>query len=1496
MKIYLFRGLFVVLFSFLLVSNNLYGMFSNGEKMVENSVWSFKSYAPELYLLSETSTLLLFNLETTADSCDAVTLPFTEGFNLNSTTFKCWSILDNNKDATAPTGNNIWKQFASTPYEGDRAMYFYGVTSVVQNDDWLISPTIKMDGSLYAITYYYKTAASYDNNFEVVLLKGDIEPTSYKKVLEPSEKRNTTVYLKKTLYVEDEVGDVNIAWHVTAKGGAIVFIDLVKIEKIDCKAPEAMVLIKDIETNKAKAEWTDPYNHTSWEYYVQLPGSGLPQGSGFIEHKMEANLSRLNAGGNLTSNTEYELYIRAMCDNGKGSAWVGPITFKTSCESFTIPFFEGFNTTSASLDCWQIVDNNKDATSPTGNNIWRFWKVGAFEGDQMMYFNGPRTNDDWLISPTLLLDSNKTYRLQYYYKTNSTAKNNFEVLLSTTGSSLDGFKTVLVANKSYSNVDFVQETVFFSGVSIANIAWHITSESGITISLDNITIEEVVNCPEPLNLNVQNIQTNSAELSWTDAFNASNWEYHVQRKGLGQPTQNGTSTSKKEITATQDFEGDSLDPNTEYEFYVRTVCSDNSFSVWAGPYPFRTICGTFTTPFWEGFNANSNTFICWNIIDGNGDSTSPTGNNIWRNVVQSTAYEGSHLMFFFANTTNPAQLPHNDWLISPTITFDANKMYRLKYHYKTASSATYDYEFEVLLSDNGVETNQFKTALVEKKKYEPSDLWKEEYVFIKNISGNVNVAWHVTSPSPITYLYLDNIFIEEVTGCAEPINIEVSNIDTNKATISWQDDMGGENWEYYIQKEGEGFPKTKGVSTNSKINDITTATSGEKLFPNTDYEIYVRTDCGDGTFSIWNGPFKFATSCDVYELPFWEGFNKDSKTLRCWTVRDNADQTLDLGNTWRVTNVISEGDQALYHYGYNSAKTPFNDWLISPTFNLEKGSYVLKFKYRTHATVSYLNEFEVLLSDSGQSASDFDKVLLPSKIYNNGIYNEQVVFFDAEHALTNIAWHITAKNTNYTYLYLDDISIKKASNCSEPYYVKVTEQTDSSIAIEWEQNDGITNWEAVIVEYGKDENSIPVQKLSVQGTPEARFTGLTSGKGYTIYVRAQCDTNNAFSNWSTRVDSGTVVNTNDDCSGVYTIPVNQSLDRIETVSGSILGAKKSALDSPECNKNLINDVWFAFTATSTVHLLSVSDVVAVTNTTIAPLLYGAIYEDNCGSITATNALTCFEIKANQNNTTLTNLIIGQKYYVRLGNFERLHAVTKLPLPDQPDFIFNLCITTAERTPMEISPSGDKYTVDELIKEVLIKSKCDLVSNVNYQVGDGSPDQQSINTLGYFNKANSNFPFNEGIILSTGEVEYAAGPYKGFNFKRGRTVGRWVGDKELRDVIHDAGGFPAIPGVPQIKDMRVTQIEFDFTPIKDSISFEYLFASNSYSPKCIASCHNGALFAAWLIDVETGKGINLAKVTGSDSPIGLETIIDTQKTGGKCKSVNPEYYWNHYENN
>jgi len=955
-------------------------------------------------------------------------------------------------------------------------------------------------------------------------------------------------------------------------------------------------------------------------------------------------------------------------------------------------------------------------------------------------------------------------------------------------------------------------------------------------------------------LDVKDITDKDATIFWEDEF-GKNWEYFVDFDGSSLPKSAGTKTTSKSLKVTVDNKGNALKPNTAYEYYVRTDCGGGDFSDWSGPIKFRTACSIVALPFWEGFNNDSETFYCWSILDINNDGAGTTGK--WYQE-RWTKYEGSHSMGFSIWGTETTLT--DDWLISPTFTFTAGKIYRLKYHYQSNG------DFEVMASNKGINPSDFTKEVVKNKKYE-INTFVEKKVFITGLAGNVNLGWHIKGKARQS-AYIDNVFVEEVIGCPEPLGLDVKDIDQRSATLTWTDDFGATAWEYFVQPvtSTSKAPTGVGTATTKKDTPITVDHTGATLDPNTQYEYYVRTKCADGSFSIWAGPLRFFTLCATYDTPFWDGFNTDVETWRCWTMLDMDNDGANWGfNEWDKY----EGDRGAALSTW-SVKT--NKWLISPTINTTNDLYVLKYHYKTTDWTE--GTFEVVLSNKGpNNTADFTQMLVPMETHKINTWKEKVVFFTAPSGTSNIAWHV--QSTKSQSVYIDNVFVKKVTGCPEPYYVKTTNVTTTSVDIEWQQDGGITSWEVIVVPYASDETATPIQTITVTGSPKTTITGLSHTTAYTIYVRAKCPDNKSTSDWSTPLNTGTKADPTSDCGSAIKLKVNQTSECIEQRAVSTLNASATKTPMPSCfsSWSSIKSIWFEFTATSAAHKLSLNDLMSLVSSN--PTIYVAVYEKNCTSLGT--PVVCGDMSSWRGySSMLIGLTPGKDYVIHLG------------VPEGPD-LFNVCLSSANNGGhyLEVSPSGEKYTTEELISDVLINSNCKLISNVKYQAGDG---KSGLNTLAYFNRGQSDFPFKEGIVLSTHDANYIPGPYRGFESYKPR-IPFWTGDPDLNKVIDQIGGS----GFGSQKAVAV--LEFDFIPVKDSIKFEYIFVSDSFNKGCAVVCNpGGALFAAWLTEIETGEGQNLALVPGTKSPIAISTIRDAAKSGASCGSINPQYYDKNYANN
>ncbi|MEP6929567.1 MAG: choice-of-anchor L domain-containing protein [Flavobacterium sp.] len=172
--------------------------------------------------------------------------------------------------------------------------------------------------------------------------------------------------------------------------------------------------------------------------------------------------------------------------------------------------------------------------------------------------------------------------------------------------------------------------------------------------------------------------------------------------------------------------------------------------------------------------------------------------------------------------------------------------------------------------------------------------------------------------------------------------------------------------------------------------------------------------------------------------------------------------------------------------------------------------------------------------------------------------------------------------------------------------------------------------------------------------------------------------------------------------------------------------------------------------------------------------------------------------------------------------------------------------------------NDQKTPQQLIENILVNSSCVSVTGVS---GTGDDFTSGKNSFAYFNAGTSNFPFPEGIILTTSTSTEAIGPYK--SDKGGGDI-NWTGDQDLNEILG-------------IKSINATVLEFDFVPLTDFLSFNYIFASNEYQTFYPCSYSDG--FAFLIKEAGTNDPYkNLAVISGTDTPVSSVNIRPTIPPG------------------
>jgi hypothetical protein len=210
----------------------------------------------------------------------------------------------------------------------------------------------------------------------------------------------------------------------------------------------------------------------------------------------------------LVPNHAYAYYVRSYC-GAIPSSWAGPCNFSTTCGTDSIPYAENFDGfTAPATGCLTVTNNNGDGIQ------WVSSTAYPRSGPNSMFItkNASLAMDDWFFTPGLALTADKTYLLEFWYRTSASAVEKMEVKWGLLAGSAGMTLGQLWNNSSIQTSSFVKGTAVFTATATDTtfIGWHGYSDINRQfLSVDDITIEEVTSVT----------WNGSASASWNDPQN-----------------------------------------------------------------------------------------------------------------------------------------------------------------------------------------------------------------------------------------------------------------------------------------------------------------------------------------------------------------------------------------------------------------------------------------------------------------------------------------------------------------------------------------------------------------------------------------------------------------------------------------------------------------------------------------------------------------------------------------------------------------------------------------------------------------------------------------------------------------------------------------------------------------------------------------------------------------------------------------------------------------
>lgn len=697
-------------------------------------------------------------------------------------------------------------------------------------------------------------------------------------------------------------------------------------------------------------------------------------------------------------------------------------------------------------------------------------------------------------------------------------------------------------------------------------------------------------------------------------------------------------------------------------------------------------------------------------------------------------------------------------------------------------------------------------------------------------------------------------------SCPKPINVEAE-VTVDSATISWTEQGDATEWEVIVVPAGSGEP-------SGDEDDIILTTDNPYTFEDLDsatsYEFYVRAICDATTDDIsgWRS-FVFMTviandECDAAtEVPVNTDATCDltaSGTFQGATLSEDMPGPCDTWSTiyqdvWfefeatesaHAISILNSFDTySMYIQVFSddicddSTSEPMtcgNSPVIAS--GLTPGE---TYKIRVFSTWNLTSSFDICVRTlNSPENDDCDEAIdvpvntdATCTLTTSGTF-EDATLSSVGGVITCYEWDEAVKDVWFEFEATDTAHKVSILNVADTWstYVEVFEEADCNT---------------------------PGAEPIACGQGTMTLSGLTIGDTYKIRVSTYSATNNSTFDVCVRTLQAP---DNDDCDGAVELPVSETMECEETVSGTFSDATLSEGASDGCNdfNEPVVDVWYEFEAITTTHGIILSADASTWNVHIE------VYEEDI----CTGYLD--PIACEQTSELVVNdLTPGETYKVRV-----------ISVSATDEFDFEMCVISLF-PPIRVA--DDEYTVPQLVEDVLIgdAGNCTGIENISWVTGT---DFNDVNGIAYFEKNGSQFPFENGIVLATCRAIDSEGPSSQTIQSGGYD---WLGDEQLTDYMHNVLGN-------NDPYNNATILEFDFTPATDSLKFNFIFASNEYGGS--NQCSFSDAFAFFLTDLETGVTENLAIVPGTTDPISVVTIrkeIHSPPGATNCGDVNPEYF-------
>lgn len=728
-----------------------------------------------------------------------------------------------------------------------------------------------------------------------------------------------------------------------------------------CPNPNAVVH-SNVTVSNATATWNAATGQTNWQVIMQESYLDAPSATASGVAVTTASYTRTD----LTPNTSYRTFVRAVCSDVLTSGWVSSSNFNTLCV-FAGDFVEDFDATALEMvpNCWTALNLSSneyayiqtvDYNSASGANCIE------------IYNSDDAAAPLYLITPGLTSIGANTHRVKFKAK----SPGGYTLVMGTMSDPTDA-STFTALNTYTLNNDYTTYSYTFNNSTTDHfIAFkHGGGDTYTYVFIDDVVWEpiptQVPSCVTDLNVTTDEGCGNFPSLfEWSAVPGADGYKISI-----------GTSMNGGDLVV------NNLDLNSNL---IYSFSGDPSTTYYYSVTPYNAL-GSAVACFEDNFTTYDDGCYCASVpesYDGAGIT-----------LVQMNESEFMHDPITYYDFSEDGMVEISRGVITTlNITFATGFPYTANVWIDYNDNYTFE-SSELVFS--GITGNTNPAVL--------------NASFLTSLTASLgahrmrigSAGYGQETPNPcfndyggVTLDFLINVL--EAPACLPPSSTSVTAITATTAQVNWVSAATLFNIEYgYAPFVLGSGTLVSGITGNSTV---LTQLEGQL-----NYSYYLQSNCGvDGT-SPWIGPFNFRTACEAFG-DFTENFTtaESIEAPECWyTIINSTNEYADIS--------VSSFDETLRMY--NSGDIDAELLIITPSLTaLPLGDHRVKFKASSYSE----GTLQVgTISDTNDS-STFSMV---QTIVLTDVDTEYIVPFTQTTSAMHVAIKFVAADT-YSTAYIDD--------------------------------------------------------------------------------------------------------------------------------------------------------------------------------------------------------------------------------------------------------------------------------------------------------------------------------------------------------------------------------------------------------------------------------------------------------------------------------------------